>query len=185
MLSCELEKRLGSEQRCGWIVSKDFQDGPDQVGMNDRRGVTQHVSIPDSPLGEPPGIFHVPQLPHRQCQVGRSQDSGIGAELATRIHRLFGHNVGQRTFSVATSKRKLAWDTEKLAAALRHARAVTACELLAGYQAAALSGLPGRAPTDRSRALLDWLSGIISPIDGDRPFGEDLERIIGASGPPA
>ena len=79
-----------------------------------------------------------------------------------------------------------AWEAvDKLAAALRHARAVTACELLAGYQAAALSGLPGRAPTDRSRALLDWLSGIISPIDGDRPFGEDLERIIGASGPPA
>ena len=34
-----------------------------------------------------------------------------------------------------------AWEAAgKLAAALRHARAVTACELLAGYQAAALSG---------------------------------------------
>ncbi len=75
-----------------------------------------------------------------------------------------------------------AWEAaEKLAAALRHARAVTACELLAGYQAAVLSGLPGRAPTARSRALLDWLSGIIAPIDGDRPFGEDLERLISAS----
>jgi histidine ammonia-lyase len=74
-----------------------------------------------------------------------------------------------------------AWEAaEKLAAALRHARAVTACELLAGYQAAALSGRP---PTAGSRALLDWLAGIIAPIDGDRPFGEDLQRLIEAPWP--
>ena len=79
-----------------------------------------------------------------------------------------------------------AWEAaDKLAAALRHARAVTACELLAGYQAAALSGLAGRAPTGRIEALLDWLAGIIAPIDRDRPFGEDLERLIAAAGPPA
>jgi histidine ammonia-lyase len=75
-----------------------------------------------------------------------------------------------------------AWEaTEKLAAALRHARAITACELLAGYQAAALSGRP---PPAVSRALLEWLAGIIGPIDGDRPFGEDLERLIGTPWPP-
>ena len=79
-----------------------------------------------------------------------------------------------------------AWEAaEKLAAALRHARAVTACELLAGYQAAALSGLSERPPTDRARALLDWLAGIIAPIDGDRPFGEDLQHLIEAPWPPA
>jgi histidine ammonia-lyase len=78
-----------------------------------------------------------------------------------------------------------AWEAaDKLAAALRHARAVTACELLAGYQAAALSGLAGRAPADRIEALLDWLAGIIPPIGGDRPFGEDLERLIRADWPP-
>jgi histidine ammonia-lyase len=72
-----------------------------------------------------------------------------------------------------------AWEAaDKLAAALRHARAVTACELLAGYQAAALSGRP---PPAGSRALLDWLAGIIESIDDDRPFGEDLERLIEAS----
>jgi histidine ammonia-lyase len=76
-----------------------------------------------------------------------------------------------------------AWEAaDKLAAALRHARAVTACELLAGYQAAALSDRP---PPDGSRALLDWLAGIIGPIDGDRPFGEDIERLIEAPWPPA
>jgi histidine ammonia-lyase len=75
-----------------------------------------------------------------------------------------------------------AWEAaEKLRAALRHARAVTACELLAGFQAAALSGRP---PPAGSRALLDWLGAIIPPIEGDRPFGEDLERLIRAPWPP-
>jgi len=76
-----------------------------------------------------------------------------------------------------------AWEAaEKLAAALRHARAVTACELLASYQAVALSGRP---PPAGSRALLEWLAGIVAPIDGDRPFGEDLQRLIEAPWPPA
>ena len=76
-----------------------------------------------------------------------------------------------------------AWEAAgKLAAALRHARAVTACELLAGYQAAALTGRPAPAGC---RALLDWLAGIVDPIEDDRPFGEDLERLIQASWPPA
>ncbi len=75
-----------------------------------------------------------------------------------------------------------AWEAAgKLAAALRHARAVTACELLAGYQAAALAGLP---PPAGCRALLDWLTGILGPIKGDRPFGEDLERLVQAPWPP-
>ena len=76
-----------------------------------------------------------------------------------------------------------AWEAAgKLAVALRHARAVTACELLAGYQAAALAGLP---PPAGCRALLDWLTGIVGPIEGDRPFGEDLERLIQAPWPRA
>ena len=79
-----------------------------------------------------------------------------------------------------------AWEAaEKLAAALRHVRAVTACELLAGYQAAALSGLSGaglsrHGVTKPIEALLGWLGGLIDPIEEDRPFGEDLERLIGA-----
>ena len=79
-----------------------------------------------------------------------------------------------------------AWEaTEKLAAALRHTRAVTACELLAAYQAATQSGFSERPPTDRARTLLDWLAGIIAPIDDDRPFGEDLQHLIEAPWPPA
>jgi hypothetical protein len=55
---------------------------------------------------------------------------------------------------------------------------------MAGYQAAALADWQadaGRPPPSGSRALLDWLAGIIGPIEGDRPFGEDLERLIEAS----
>jgi len=76
-----------------------------------------------------------------------------------------------------------AWEaTEKLLAAMRHARAVTACELLAGYQATVLSGRP---PAAGCRALLDWLAGIVGVIDGDRPFGEDLQHLIEVPWPPA
>ena len=76
-----------------------------------------------------------------------------------------------------------AWEAaEKLRTALGHARAVTACELLAGHQAVALSAI--RPPAGCS-ALLDWLAGIVAPIDGDRPFGEDIERLIQAPWPAA
>jgi histidine ammonia-lyase len=78
-----------------------------------------------------------------------------------------------------------AWEAvEKLRVALHHARAVTACELLAGYQAAALAGLSGRPPSPGCAALLDWLAGIIPPIESDRPFGEDIERLIRSPWPP-
>jgi histidine ammonia-lyase len=76
-----------------------------------------------------------------------------------------------------------AWEAaEKLSAALRHARAVTACELLAGYQAVALSG---REPPAGCRAVLAWLAGLAAPIEADRPFGEDIQRLIEAPWPPA
>ena len=127
-----------------------------------------------------------------------ARDPGPQAGLTPVHKRAAGEVHAMRQLATATAVglietsggqedvQSFAWAaTEKLAAALRHARAVTACELLAGYQAAALSGLPGPAPTGRSRALLDWLSAVIGPIDGDRPFGEDLERIISAPGPPA
>jgi hypothetical protein len=49
---------------------------------------------------------------------------------------------------------------------------------MAGYQAAALSERP---PPAGSRVLLEWLAGVIGPIEEDRPFGEDLERLTEAS----
>ena len=43
----------------------------------------------------------------------------------------------------------------------------------------------GTLPPAGSRALLDWLAGIVGPIDGDRPFGEDLQHLIETPWPPA
>jgi hypothetical protein len=65
---------------------------------------------------------------------------------------------------------------------LRHAHVVTVCELLVGYQAAAASG---RQPPAGCRPVLDWLAGIIGPIDRDRPFGVDIERLLQTAGPAA
>jgi histidine ammonia-lyase len=73
------------------------------------------------------------------------------------------------------------WEAaESLRQALRHAAAVTACELLTAYQAIALSG---RQAPPGCRGVLRWLGGIIGPIDADRPFGEDIERIRQADWP--
>jgi histidine ammonia-lyase len=70
-----------------------------------------------------------------------------------------------------------AWEAaEALRGALRHARAVTACELLAGYRACSLSP---RAAPDGCHQALARLAGIVGPVGGDRPFGEDIERILG------
>jgi histidine ammonia-lyase len=130
--------------------------------------------------------------------------TGLSAQLArepgpqaglTPVHkRAAGEVHAARALATATATglietsggqedvQSFAWEAAgKLRTALRHARAVTACELLAGYQAATLSGLP---PPPGCRALLDWLAGIVGPIDGDRPFGEDIERLIQAPWPP-
>jgi histidine ammonia-lyase len=122
-----------------------------------------------------------------------ARDPGPQAGLTPVHKRAAGEVHAMRRLAAATAVglietsggqedvQSFAWEAaEKLAAALRHARAVAACELLAGYQAAALSGRP---PPGGSRALLDWLAGIIAPIDGDRPFGEDLQRLIEAPWP--
>ncbi len=121
-----------------------------------------------------------------------ARDPGPQAGLTPVHKRAAGEVHAMRLLAAATpvglietsggqeDVQSFAWEaTEKLAAALRHARAVTACELLAGYQAAAMSGHP--APPG-GRELLHRLGRIIGPIDGDRPFGEDIERLIAALG---
>ena len=124
-----------------------------------------------------------------------AREPGPQAGLAPVHKRAAGEIHAMRRLAVATpvglietsggqeDVQSFAWEAaEKLRAALRHTRAVTAGELLAGYQAAALSG---RQPPAGCRALLDWLAGIVGPIDDDRPFGEDIEHLIRASWPPA
>ena len=134
-----------------------------------------------------------PQVTGLPAQLAR--EPGPEAGLAPVHKRAAGEVHAMRRLAVATpvglietsggqeDVQTFAWEAaEKLGAALRHARAVTACELLAGYQAAALSRRP---PPAGCQALLDWLAGIVGPIDGDRPFGEDIERLIQAPWPPA
>jgi histidine ammonia-lyase len=68
-----------------------------------------------------------------------------------------------------------AWESaETLRGALHHVHAVVACELLTAYQASSLSG---RAAPAGCRAVLGRLAEIIGPIEADRPFGEDIERL--------
>jgi len=111
----------------------------------------------------------------------------VHKRAAGEVHALRGLAAATAAGLIETSggqedAQSFGWEAaEKLRAALRHAHAVTACELLAGYQAAALSGRP---PPPGGRALLDWLAGIIGPIEGDRTFGEDIEHVIGAGWPP-
>ncbi len=74
-----------------------------------------------------------------------------------------------------------AWESaETLRGALSHAHVVAACELLTAYQAWSLSRRPAPAGC---RAMLRRLAEIVGPIGADRPFGEDIERILHAGGP--
>lgn len=63
----------------------------------------------------------------------------------------------------------------QLGEAIRLSREVTACELLGVFQAFALSP---RAVPPGLRDLVDSVAAVVPPIDADRPFGEDLERLI-------
>ena len=65
-----------------------------------------------------------------------------------------------------------------LRTALRHARLVTSCELLTAYQAATLAGGLWPGP---GQDLVATLSGLIDPIDSDRQFGADVERLAEGS----
>ncbi|WP_329005460.1 aromatic amino acid lyase [Kribbella sp. NBC_00709] len=62
-----------------------------------------------------------------------------------------------------------------LAEAIRLTRETTACELLAVRQAFALSD---RAIPPGLRDLFQAVDAVVPPIDGDRPFGEDLTRLL-------
>jgi histidine ammonia-lyase len=67
------------------------------------------------------------------------------------------------------------WEAaECLRQAIRHGHAVASCELLTAYRALTLS--PHPVPPG-CRPLLDSLARVIGPIEADRPFGEDIERL--------
>jgi histidine ammonia-lyase len=127
--------------------------------------------------------------------------TGLPAQLASRpgpetgmvtVHkRAAGETHALRRLAVATpvglietsggqeDVQSFAWEAaENLRTALRHAHVVTACELLMAHQAQALSDRP--AP-EGCRPILDQLAGLLGkdPLP-DRPFGEDIERLLAA-----
>jgi len=123
-----------------------------------------------------------------------AREPGPEAGLSPVHKRAAGEVHAMRRLAVATpvglietsggqeDVQSFGWEAAgKLRRALRHTHVVTACELLVGYQAIALSG---RQPPPGCQPLLDWLTPIIGPIDGDRPFGVDIEHVIQSAGPP-
>lgn len=71
------------------------------------------------------------------------------------------------------------WEAaESLRQAIRHGHAVTSCELLTAYRAITMSPRP--VPPG-CRPLFGALAEVIGPVEADRPFGEDLERLIAAA----
>ncbi len=123
-----------------------------------------------------------------------AREPGPDAGLAPVHKRAAGEIHAMRTLASATpvglietsagqeDVQSFTWESVgKLATALRHARVVTACELLATYRAAELSG--NKLPAGCT-ALMSWLAGIIPPIDGDRLFGQDIELLVRADPPP-
>jgi histidine ammonia-lyase len=122
-----------------------------------------------------------------------ARQPGLEAGLAPVHKRAAGEVHAMRQLATATivglietsggqeDVQSFAWEAaDKLRTALRHARAVTACELLAGYQAAALSA---HEPPPGCQPILHWLAQTIDPITADRPFGQDIERLLHADWP--
>jgi histidine ammonia-lyase len=123
-----------------------------------------------------------------------ARQPGLDAGLSPVHKRAAGEVHAMRPLATATSVglietsggqedvQTFAWEAaDKLRTALHHARAVTACELLAGYQAMELSG---REPPAGCLPVLRWVAEIVGPIPGDRPFGVDIERLLKADLPP-
>jgi len=132
-----------------------------------------------------------PRVTGLPAQLARTPGPDTG--LVTVHKRAAGEVHAMRRLAMATpvglietsggqeDVQSFAWAAaETLRAALHHARVVTACELLAASHAVALAGRP--APSG-CLDVLGWLAGVVEPILADRPFGEDIERIIRAPWP--
>jgi histidine ammonia-lyase len=103
---------------------------------------------------------------------------GVDAWLSPVHKRAVGEVRAMRQLATATpvglietsggqeDVQTFSWEAaDKLRSALRHARAVMACELLTAFQASVLTQ---RQPPRAGRRVLDWLNGIIEPIRADR-----------------
>jgi histidine ammonia-lyase len=113
-------------------------------------------------------------------------DAGLVAvhkRAAGEVHALRRLAVPSAVGTIETSNgqedvQSFAWAAaQSLRAALRHARVVAACEVLTGWQAAALARWDDGAAAGGARELAAQLSGLIAPIEADRPLGPDIELL--------
>jgi histidine ammonia-lyase len=101
------------------------------------------------------------------------------------VHALRRAAIPAAVGLVATSQgqedvQSFAWEAaQQLGEAIDRAREVTACELLAVFQAFALSE---RQVPEGLRPLLELTAAAVPPIESDRPFGEDIGRLVAALG---
>ncbi|HEY2286361.1 MAG TPA: aromatic amino acid lyase [Streptosporangiaceae bacterium] len=121
----------------------------------------------------------------------------VHKRAAGEVHALRRLAVPSAVGAIETSGgqedvQSFAWAAaQALRAALRHARAVAACEVLTAWQATQLAGWgtdragssgtegsgAGSGGTGGARELAARLAGLIAPIDADRPLGPDIERL--------
>jgi histidine ammonia-lyase len=107
----------------------------------------------------------------------------VHKRAAGEVHALRRLAVPSAVGTIETSNgqedvQSFAWGAaQALRAALRHARNVAACELLTAWQAARLGGRGDEAGAGGAREVAARVSGLIAPIDADRPLGPDIERL--------
>jgi histidine ammonia-lyase len=116
----------------------------------------------------------------------------VHKRAAGEVHALRRLAVPSVTGTIETSGgqedvQSFAWaSATRLHAALRHARLVTACELLTAWQAAALASAAGqpRVGPGTAASLIAAVSERVDPILADRPLGPDIERLADRSWEP-
>jgi histidine ammonia-lyase len=111
----------------------------------------------------------------------------VHKRAAGEVHALRRLAVPSAVGTIETSNgqedvQSFAWAAaQALRAALAHARAVAACELLTAWQATRLAGWGEAGADDEgaggARELAVRLGELIAPIDTDRPLGPDIERL--------
>jgi histidine ammonia-lyase len=116
----------------------------------------------------------------------------VHKRAAGEVHALRRLAVPSAVGAIETSNgqedvQSFAWAAaQALGAALGHARAVAACELLTAWQATQLAGWGGGTSGGTgggtgggggARELAARLSELIEPIETDRPLGPDIERL--------
>jgi histidine ammonia-lyase len=129
------------------------------------------------------GAFH-------EVELAAGMDAAAAAlartaeTAAQRVHRMLDGRVtglpdqltpapGPRAGLVVLHKRAAAAENLRTAAAL--AREVAAIELITARQAWWLRGVP---PAPGLRAAAGPLLDAVPPVDGDRPLGDDVSRVV-------